>query len=298
MATVNEGDEIILPAPYFISYPQMAKLFGGVPIEVPCDADRGFSLTPEQLEAAITPRTKWLFLNSPGNPSGAVYSHRDFVALAAVLERHPHVLVLSDEIYEHVLFDGRRFVSFGQACPELRDRSLIVNGVSKAYAMTGWRIGYAAGPGWLVKPMAMLQGQSCTSVSSIAQAAAVAALDGPQDNVEQFRAAFERRRDLVIDAFRRINALSLVRPSGAFYGYIGCARLIGATTPAGEALNDDAAIARYFLDEGRVACVPGAAYGLSPFVRISTATGDDVLREAVARIAAAVAQLQLAPEAA
>ena len=294
MATMNEGDEVILPAPYFVSYPEMAKLFGGVPIEIAGNAEGGFLLTPRQLEAAITPRTKWLFLNSPGNPSGAVYSREDFAAIGAVLERHPHVLILSDEIYEHILFDRRSFTSFALACPALRDRSLIVNGVSKAYAMTGWRVGYATGPAWLLKGMTTVQSQSCTSVCSPAQAATIAALDGPQDEVARFRTAFERRRDLVVEAVRRVEALTLDPPGGAFYAYIGCARLMGAKTPTGEILGDDAAVARYVLTEGRVAVVPGAAYGLSPFFRISTAAADAMLSEAIARIGAAVAKLELA----
>lgn len=292
MATLEDGDEVILPAPYFVSYPEMAKLLGGRPVIVECPATTGFRLTPELLERAITPRTKWLFLNMPGNPSGAVYAEADLRALGAVLARHPQVLVLSDEIYEHILFDGRAFVSFAKACPELKDRSLIVNGVSKAYAMTGWRVGYAAGPAPLVKAMATIQSQSVTSVCSIAQAAAVAALNGPQDHVARFRQAFERRRDLVVDGIKRVAGLTLAPPEGAFYAYIGCADLIGRKTPKGVVLEDDAAVATYLLTEGRVASVPGAAYGLSPYFRISTATSEEVLTEAIARISDAVAQVE------
>lgn len=296
MATLDEGDEVIVPAPYFVSYPEMVKLLGGTPVSVPCGAAAGFRLSSDQLDAAITPRTRWLILNTPGNPSGAVYGREELAALGAVLERHPRVLVLSDEIYEHIVFDGRGFVSFGQACPSLQDRSLIVNGVSKAYAMTGWRVGYAAGPAWLIQAMATVQSQSCTSVCSIAQAATVAALNGPQDGVATFRAAFERRRDQVVEGIARVGALTLDPPEGAFYAYIGCAALIGARTPKGECLADDVAVARYLLEEGRVAAVPGAAYGLSPFFRISTATSDDVLTEAVTRISAAVDRLTFAKE--
>jgi aspartate aminotransferase len=209
-----------------------------------------------------------------------------------VLAKHPQVLVLSDEIYEHITFDGRAFVSFGKACPDLKDRSLIVNGVSKAYAMTGWRVGYAAGPAPLIKAMATVQSQSVTSVCSIAQAAAVAALNGPQDDVARFRRAFEARRNLVVDGIRQINDLALSPPEGAFYAYIGCGNLIGRKTPEGAVLDDDTAVATYLLNEGRVAAVPGAAYGLSPFFRISTATGEAVLSEALARINAAVAQVE------
>jgi len=293
MATIDEGDEVILSAPYFVSYPEMVRLVGGTPVSVPCPTETGFLLTPEALEAAITPRTKWLFLNSPNNPSGAVYSAGELAALGAVLERHPQVLILSDEIYEHILFDARRFTSFGQACPWLSDRSLIVNGMSKTHSMTGWRVGYAAGPAWLIAAMCTIQSQSCTSVCSIAQAASVAALNGPQDHVSKFCAAFEHRRDLVVHGIRDISALTLSPPGGAFYGFIGCARLIGACTPSGTTLTDDAAIARYLLEAGHVSTVPGAAYGLSPFVRISTATSEPLLTEAVSRIATAVGQLQL-----
>ncbi len=292
MATLNAGDEAILPTPYFVSYPEMVKLLGGVPVMPACPAPTGFRLTPAVLEAAITPRTKWLFLNMPGNPSGAVYGLAELQALGAVLANHPQVLILSDEIYEHILFDGRQFVSFGQACPELRDRSLIVNGVAKAYAMTGWRVGYAAGPAPLLKAMNTVQSQSVTSVAAPMQAAALAALTGPQDCIAQFRAAFERRRDLVVAGIATIPGLTLAPPEGAFYAYIGCAGLIGKHTPKGDVLTDDTAVTQYLLTEGRVAAVPGAAYGLSPFFRISTATSETVLSEAISRIANAVAALQ------
>lgn len=292
MATLEPGDEVILPAPYFVSYPEMTKLLGGVPITVECPETSGFRLTPDLLANAITPKTKWLFLNTPGNPSGAVYSEADLKALGAVLAKHPQVLILSDEIYEHILFDGRSFISFGLACPELKDRSLIVNGVAKSYAMTGWRVGYAAGPAPLIKAMSVIQSQSVTSVCSLAQAATVAALNGPQGDVARFRQAFEARRNLVVEGIRHINGLTLSPPEGAFYAYIGCASLIGRKTPKGEVLADDAAVSRYLLTEGRVASVPGAAYGLSPYFRISTATSADVLTEAIARIKAAVAQVE------
>lgn len=291
MATLNDGDEAILPAPYFVSYPEMVKLLGGVPVMPICGADTGFRLTPEQLEAAITPRSKWLFLNMPGNPSGAVYSEADLKALGAVLAKHPQVLILSDEIYEHILFDGRTFVSFGKACPELRERTLIVNGVAKAYAMTGWRVGYAAGPAPLLKAMNTVQSQSVTSVAAPMQAAALAALTGPQDCVSQFCAAFERRRDLVVAGVAKIAGLTLPPPEGAFYAYIGCAGLIGKRTPEGKLLANDTDVSDYLLHHAHVGSVPGAAYGVSPFFRISTATSDAVLTEAIARIARAVANL-------
>lgn len=293
MATLEESEEAVLPAPYFVSYPEMVKLFGGVPVTPACPAENGFRLTPEVLEAALSEKTRWLFLNMPGNPSGAVYTKAQLKALGAVLAKYPKVMILSDEIYEHIIFDGREFVSFGAACPELRDRSLIVNGMSKAYAMTGWRVGYAAGPKDLIKAMATIQSQSCTSVSAPAQIAAKAALEGSQDCVVEFRTAFEDRRDLVVDSIAKINALSLDPPEGAFYAYIGCAALIGARTPAGEPLADDVAVAKYLLEEAHVAAVPGTAYGLSPFFRISTATSEEVLSEAVKRIGAAIAKLEI-----
>lgn len=291
MATLNDGDEAILPAPYFVSYPEMVKLLGGVPVTPVCGAESGFRLTPAVLEAAITPCTKWLFLNMPGNPSGAVYSAAELRDLGAVLAQHPQVLILSDEIYEHIIFDRREFVSFGKACPELRDRTLIVNGVAKAYAMTGWRVGYAAGPAPLLKAMNTVQSQSVTSVAAPMQAAALAALTGPQDCIANFREAFERRRDLVVAGVAAIPGLSLSPPEGAFYAYIGCAGLIGRVTPKGRVLADDTAVVEYLLNEGHVGAVPGAAYGLSPFFRISTATSDGTLTEAMSRIGRAVAAL-------
>ena len=290
-ATLNDGDEAILPAPYFVSYPEMAKLLGGVPVMPACPAEQGFRLTPAVLEAAITPRTKWLFLNMPGNPSGAVYSLAELQALGAVLAKHPQVLILSDEIYEHIIFDGRVFVSFAKACPDLKDRTLTVNGVAKAYAMTGWRVGYAAGPALLLKAMNTVQSQSVTSVAAPMQAAALAALTGPQDCIAQFREAFQRRRDLVVAGIAKVPGLTLPPPEGAFYAFIGCAGLIGKRTPKGEVLTDDVAVSNYILAEGHVSSVPGSAYGLSPFFRISTATSDAVLTEAIARIARAVAAL-------
>ncbi|WOC14658.1 pyridoxal phosphate-dependent aminotransferase [Pseudochrobactrum sp. MP213Fo] len=297
MATLEDGDEVIVPTPYFVSYPEMVKLLGGTPVIAQCREEDGFRLTADVLEQAITPKTKWLFLNAPGNPSGAVYDEASLQALGEVLQRHPHVLVLSDEIYEHIVFDGVAFVSFGKACPQLKDRSLIVNGMSKAYAMTGWRVGYAAGPLPLIKAMATVQSQSITSVCSIAQAAAKAALDGPQESVREFCAAFQRRRDQVVRGINAIQGLNLRAPQGAFYAFIGCADLIGMKTPDGTILQDDAGIATYLLNEGRVAAVPGSAYGMSPYFRISTATSDSVLDEAMKRIANAVSRLAPATKA-
>ncbi len=292
MATLEPGDEAVIPTPYFVSYPEMVKLLGGQPVVVDCPAEAGFRLRPEDLEAAITPRTKWLFLNTPGNPSGAVYSAEELQALGAVLKRHPRVLVLSDEIYEHIIFDGRSFASFGAACPDLKDQTLIVNGVAKAYAMTGWRVGYAAGPAPLVRAMNTVQSQSCTSVAAPMQAAALAALTGPQGCVAEFRSAFQRRRNLVVAGIAALPELSLAPPEGAFYAYIGCRGLIGRRAPDGRMLDTDAAVSDYLLNEAHVGSVPGAAYGLSPFFRISTATSDAVLADAIARIARSIAKLE------
>ena len=291
MATLEPGDEVIIPAPYFVSYPEMVTLLGGKPVIVECPRANGFRLTPEALEAAITPRTKWLFLNSPNNPSGAVLDQGEQQALGAVLAKYPDVLILSDEIYEHILFDGRSFTSWGVACPDLRDRSVIMNGVAKSYSMTGWRIGYALAPADIVKAMSTVQSQSVSSVAAPSQAAAVMALTGPQDCVPRFREAFERRRNAVVAGVNAIPGLELDAPEGAFYAYIDCAGIIGKTTPAGRVLTSDTDVTEYLLHEGRVSAVAGTAYGLSPFFRISTATADDILTEAVRRIAEAVAKL-------
>lgn len=292
MATLEAGDEVLMVAPYFVSYPDMTLMLGGTPITVESSAQTGFKLTPDLLDAAITPRSKWLILNMPGNPGGAVYSNDELKALGEVLARHPHVMILSDEIYEHIIFDDRKFVSFGAACPELRDRTLIVNGVSKAYAMTGWRVGYGAGPSDLIKAMTTIQSQSTTNVCSIAQAATVAALTGPQDHIDTFRDAFEARRNLVVAGISKIADLDIVTPDGAFYAYIGCARLIGRKSSNGQKLKTDADVTRFLLDYAQVAAVPGEAYGLSPYFRLSTATSQDVLTAAISRISNAISELK------
>lgn len=293
MATMEPGQEVLLCAPHFDIYKTMTSVIGGVPVVIECRAEDGFRLTPQALENAITPATRWLLLNLPSNPAGACYTSEDLAALGAVLARHPHVLVIADEIYEHILFDGRTFVSFANAYPELRDRLLIVNGVSKAYAMTGWRIGYGIGPKALITAMKRVQSQISSGACSIAQAAATAALNGPQDHIAEFREAFERRRNIVVDGVAKIPALSLDPPGGAFYTFIGCADVIGSITPEGETIDDDVAFAKYLLDDGFVAAVPGSAYSLSPFIRLSTATSDKNLETAMARMAASVAKLKL-----
>lgn len=294
MATLEQGDEVLLCAPYFGQYKDIVLILGGTPVTVQCPVSEGFRLTPEALEAAITPKTRWLMLNLPSNPAGAVYSDADLRALGAVLAKHPDLLILSDEIYEHILFDGRKFLSFAAACPGLKDRTLTVNGVSKAYAMTGWRVGYGAGPLPLIAAMAKVQSQISSGVCAVAQAAAAAALNGPQDEVRRFCAAFEDRRDLVVARIADIKGLTLDAPGGAFYGFIGCAALIGATTQTGETLRDDAEITAYILKEAGIAAVPGSAYELSPFFRISTAASKDVLSTAMDRLALAVGKLTLA----
>ncbi len=290
MATLDAGDEVIIPAPYWVSYPDMVLFAEGSPVRVATTRESGFKLTPAQLDAAITPRTKWLILNSPSNPAGATYSADELAALAAVLERHPHVWVLVDDMYEHILFDGRRFATMAAVAPQLSARTLTVNGVSKAYAMTGWRIGYAGGPVELVRAMSKMQSQSTSNPSSVSQAAAVAALNGPQDIVVQRNAEFQARRDRCQPRFDAIPGLSCDKPHGAFYLYVGCAGLIGKRTPEGKTLANDEDVALHLLDAG-VALVHGAAYGVSPYLRVSFATSTTNLDAACERMAAAFARL-------
>lgn len=292
MATLEPGDEVLLCAPYFGQYKDIVTILGGVPVPLICPQETGFRLMPEQQSKAITPKTRWILLNQPSNPSGAVYSDDEIKALGAVLADHEHVLILSDEIYEHILFDDRVFRSFVALCPDLQNRTLTVNGVSKAYAMTGWRIGYGAGPKDLIVAMTKVQSQISSGACSIAQAAAAAALNGPQEDVRRLCAAFERRRDRVVERVAHIPGLTLEAPGGAFYGLIGCADLIGAKTPDGDTITDDTDVTAYLLKAARVAAVPGSAYDLSPFFRISTAASEEVLSTAMDRIAAAVADLE------
>jgi len=292
MASMEPGQEVILCAPFFGSYKDIVLIQGGVPIEIQCPATGGFKLTPEALEAAITPKTRWVFLNSPCNPSGAVYTADELKALEDTLLKHENILILSDEIYEHILFDELQHIPFVLACPALRDRVLTVNGVSKAYAMTGWRIGYGAGHRELISAMTKVQSQISSGACSIAKSAAAAALNGPQDSVAQFRHAFEGRRNLVHKLVSSIDGLSLDAPGGAFYAYIGCEDYIGAITPDGKTIDGDVALVQYFLEQAQVAMVPGSAYGLSPFVRISTAASEAVLAEALGRMESCLANLR------
>ncbi|QPC91697.1 pyridoxal phosphate-dependent aminotransferase [Mesorhizobium sp. INR15] len=291
MATLNSGDEVLIPTPAWTSYLDIVAIAEGKPICVPCSAEAGFKLTAEQLEAAITPRTKWLILNSPSNPSGAAYSEADYRALIDVLLRHPHVRLLVDDMYEHIVYDDFRFTTPVALEPRLRARTLTVNGVSKAYAMTGWRIGYAGGSRELIKAMAVVQSQSSSCPSSVSQAAALEALSGPQDFLKARTESFRHRRDLVVAGLNAIDGIDCRVPEGAFYTFAGCAGLIGKATPAGKRIETDADFCDYLLEDAHVAVVPGAAFGLSPFFRISYATSEAELKQAMQRIAAACAKL-------
>jgi aspartate aminotransferase len=291
VATLDKGDEVIIPAPYWVSYPDMVRLAGGVPVEVACPAEQGFKLTAAALRAAITPRTKWLILNSPSNPTGAGYDAADLAALATVLLEHPQVYVMTDDMYEHLSYDGWKFATIAAVEPRLYDRVLTVNGVSKAYSMTGWRIGYAGGPASLIKAMATIQSQSTSNPSSVSQAAAVAALTGPLDFLAERNAIFQQRRDLALAAFNSIDGMSCRRPEGAFYLYPSCAGLLGRRTPKGEVIATDIDLARYLLEAAEVAVVPGTAFGLAPYFRISFATATERLRTACERMVAACAKL-------
>jgi aspartate aminotransferase len=286
LATLDQGDEVLIPAPYWVSYPDMVSFTGATPVMLPCPASQGFKLLPEQLERVIAPRTKWLILNSPSNPTGAVYSRQELQALAAVLERHPHVWVLSDDIYEHLVYEGSAFDTLVSVAPFLRGRTLTVNGLSKAYAMTGWRVGYGAGPEPLIKAMGTLQSQSTSNPCSISQAAACVALEYP-DRVAflaSLKAHFQERRDLFVEELKQIPQLSFQIPAGAFYVYVGCESLLTAFA-------SDQEIAAYLLEIARVAVVPGEAFGFSPYLRLSYATSPENLRLAAGRIRAALAAL-------
>ena len=284
MATLDPGDEVIIPAPYWVSYPDMVLLADGRPVSVACRENSRFKLRPEALEAAITAKTKWLILNSPSNPTGAAYTFAEMKALTDVLMRHPQVRVLTDDMYEHLVYDGFRFVTPVEVEPGLYDRTLTMNGVSKAYCMTGWRIGYAAGPKDLIKAIAKVQSQSTSNPSSISQAAAVEALNGPQDFIAAHNAVFKERRDLVVEMLNAAPGLACHRPEGAFYVYPSCAGTIGRKTPQGKTIASDDDFVTYLLEAEGVAAVQGSAFGLSPFFRVSYATSTELLREACARI--------------
>jgi aspartate aminotransferase len=283
-ATLNEGDEVIIPSPYWVSYPEMVQICGGQSVIVPCTAATGFKLTPAALEAAVTPKTRWLILNSPSNPTGAVYSPEELVALGRALLAHPHVLILSDDIYEHLIFDGAAFCTLAQAVPELRERTLTMNGVSKAYAMTGWRIGFGTGPRWLLEAMEKLQGQQTSGACSISQHAALAALKGPKDFIAQTRAQFQRRRDLLVGHLNNAPGLRCETPAGAFYAFASCAGLIGRRSAGGLLLDSDETVAIALLEEANVGVVHGSAFGLAQHLRLAYAIDEQSLQKAGAAI--------------
>jgi len=292
MATLDEGDEVIIPAPYWVSYPDIVLLADAKPVIVACNANHQFKLRPEDLEKAITPKTKWLILNSPSNPTGAAYSRAELKALADVLVKHPHVWVLTDDMYEHLVYDDFEFTTIAEVEPKLYDRTLTMNGVSKSYCMTGWRIGYAAGPVNLIKAIAKVQSQSTSNPTSISQAAAVEALNGPQDFIAKHNVSFKQRRDLVVDMLNKAQGLHCHKPEGAFYVYPSCAGVIGKTTPQGKKIETDDDFVTYLLEAEGVAAVQGSAFGLSPFFRISYATSTEALTEACTRIQRACAALK------
>ena len=293
LATVGRGDEVIFAAPYWVSYPDMVSFCEGTPAPVPTSSVNGYKLTADQLEQAITPRTKWVILNSPSNPTGAVFTRQDLRELADVLLRHPHVWILSDDIYEHIVYLPDGFTTILEVEPALSERTIVINGVSKSYNMTGWRIGYGAGPVPLIKKMCEIQGHLTSNPCSISQAAAVAALNGPQDFIAKQREIFKQRRDMVVSMLNKIEGISCPMPDGAFYVYPACAGLIGAVTPQGETLKTDQDVASYFLDSEAVALVHGTAFGLSPCFRISYAASMESLKAACERIDRAVRCLKI-----
>ena len=291
VATLDEGDEVVVPTPYWVSYPDMVLLAGGTPVFVDGREEQGFRIAPEDLEAAIGPRTKWVLINSPSNPSGAAYTADELAALCAVVRRHEHVWILTDDMYEHIVYDGFSFVTPAAVDPSLKHRTLTVNGVSKAYCMTGWRLGYAAGPKALIRAMTVVQSQSSTHTSSISQAAAVEALNGPQDFLAENARVFQQRRDLCVAMLNQARGLRCGTPEGAFYLYISCAGAIGRKTPDGATIGDDTDFVTYLLESEGVAAVQGAAFGLSPYFRISYAASNAELEEACRRIQRACAAL-------
>ncbi|MCT8974859.1 pyridoxal phosphate-dependent aminotransferase [Microbaculum marinisediminis] len=284
MATLNPGDEVIIPAPYWVSYPDMVALFGGVPVAIEGPAMTGYKISPETLEAAITPKTKWLIFNSPSNPSGAAYTRAELKALTDVLMKHPHVWVMTDDMYEHLVYDDFEFTTIAQVEPGLYERTLTVNGVSKAYAMTGWRIGYGAGPTSLIKAMGTIQSQSTSNPCSISQYASVEALNGTQDFIARNNEVFKGRRDLVVSMLNQASGITCPTPEGAFYVYPSCAGTIGKTSTGGTRLETDEDFVTALLEEEGVAVVQGTAFGLAPFFRISYATSTEALEEACTRI--------------
>lgn len=292
IATINPEDEVIIPAPFWVSYPDMVLLAGGKPVIVDSSAANNFKITPQALEAKITPKTKWLILNSPSNPTGACYSGAELKALAEVLLRHPQVHIMADDIYEHLIFDDLKFATIAEIEPKLKERTLVINGVSKAYAMTGWRIGYGAGPEKLIKAMAVIQSQSTSSPSSISQAASVEALNGVQDYIKSNAKLFQSRRDMVVAMLNKIDGIECNTPNGAFYVFPSCKGLYGKKTAAGKLIENDNDFASYLLEEALVAVVPGVAFGAPDFFRISYAASEEFLNNSMQRIADACAKLK------
>ncbi|MDC1053724.1 pyridoxal phosphate-dependent aminotransferase [Alphaproteobacteria bacterium] len=292
MATINPEDEVIIPAPFWVSYPDIVLLAEGKPIIVPCPEDQNFKLTADQLEKSINNKTKWLMLNSPSNPTGSLYSKQELQRLADVLLRYPQVLIMSDDIYEKVIYDDLEFSTIASVEPKLKDRCLTLNGVSKSYCMTGWRLGYCGAPKEIIAAMNKIQSQSTTSTSSISMAASVEALNGSQDFIDKHNQAFVRRRDLVVNLLNQIDGLSCLTPQGAFYVYPSCAGVIGKQTPEGKKISNDEDFMSYLLESEGIAGVHGAAFGLSPYFRLSYATSDEILKDACARIKRACEQLK------
>ncbi|MDP9836333.1 aspartate aminotransferase [Neorhizobium huautlense] len=292
LATLEPGDEVIIPTPCWVSYGDIVSLHGGRPVYVSCGADTGFKMSAEQLEAVMTPKTRWLMLNSPSNPTGAIYSSEEYRRLAEVLARHTQVLIVSDEIYEHVLLNDTPFVSFVQACPDLKERTLIVNGVSKAYAMTGWRLGYAAGPTALISTLNKIQSQSVSCVSAVAQAAALAALTGDQSFVAEGARRFAGRARIMVDRLSLLDDLDFIAPDGAFYAFIGVGRLFGRKTLNGGVIEDDTGFAAHLLHAFGLSSVPGAAFGAPGFIRLSIAASECELEDACDRLAAMIQSLK------
>ena len=284
MATVDPGDEVLIPAPYWVSYAEMAKVAGGVPVTINCPQNNGFKLRPEDLGAAITPKTKWVMINFPNNPTGAACSRDEMKAIAAVLMKHPHVWIMTDDMYEHLIYDGFEFCTIADVEPRLKDRTLTVNGASKTYAMTGWRVGFCGGPKALIKGMMNMQGQATAGVSTISQAAVAAALDGPQELVRERAEEYRQRRDLVVEMLNAAPGISCHKPEGAFYVFPNIAGCIGKTSKGGRKIETDTDFAMALLEEKYVATVQGTAYGMSPYLRISYATNTENLREACGHI--------------
>lgn len=291
MATLDDGDEVIIPSPYWVAYPLMVQLIGGQPAFVNCPQNNGFKPRPEDIEAAITPRTKWLMLNLPNNPTGAACTREELAAIAAVMRRHPQVWIMADDMYEHLVFDGFEHHTIAEVDPSLKERTLTVSGVSKTYAMTGWRIGFAGGPKPLIKAMTNVQGQATAGISTVGQAAAAAALDGPQDGAREMAAAYKRRRDLVVDGLNACQGIACHKPEGAFYVFPNVAGCLGKTSGGGRAIATDQDFCAALLEEAHVATVHGGSFGMSPYVRISYASDDATLAEACRRIRSFCAEL-------